>query len=259
MKKEQINENTMRVLLAKEDLEERGISILDLIGNQKDVEEFFYSILDEVDTDHEFRDTGAVTFQLVPKGDGVELFITKVKPEDAERINLPEDAKFGENNSVMLSNLSPEELDDLGLDSDVTDILKNRMKEAQSQSNSDNKANKSQNNDHPKIDPEEAEDTYSNNQTIAVYEFDTFENFIMMAESIEPKMSFISNLFEAKGKFYFALAIQNKNNDKAMINDLLANMNDYGKRMNFAPMLLEEHARLVKSRNAFEWVKYYFA
>ena len=62
MEMEKINENTMRVTLGKEDLAERGISILDLIGNQHDVEDFFYSILDEVDTDHECRDNGAVTF-----------------------------------------------------------------------------------------------------------------------------------------------------------------------------------------------------
>ena len=107
---------------------ERGISILDLIGNQHDVEDFFYSILDEVDTDHEFRDNGAVTFQLVPSGDGVELFITKVDPEAAEKMNLPKDAEFDENNSVMLSNLTPDELDQIGLDKDVTRILKDRMK-----------------------------------------------------------------------------------------------------------------------------------
>ena len=41
MEMEKINENTMRVTLGKEDLAERGISILDLIGNQHDVEDFF--------------------------------------------------------------------------------------------------------------------------------------------------------------------------------------------------------------------------
>lgn len=40
MEMEKINENTMRVTLGKEDLAERGISILDLIGNQHDVEDF---------------------------------------------------------------------------------------------------------------------------------------------------------------------------------------------------------------------------
>ena len=35
----------------------------------------FYSILEEVDIDEEFKGSEAVTFQVLPKGDGLELFI----------------------------------------------------------------------------------------------------------------------------------------------------------------------------------------
>ncbi len=36
--------NTIRVLIGNEDLADRGITFLDLLGNHKDVENFFYSI-----------------------------------------------------------------------------------------------------------------------------------------------------------------------------------------------------------------------
>lgn len=49
MEMEHINENTIRVLIGHEDLEERGVSFLDLLGNHKEIENFFYSILEEVD------------------------------------------------------------------------------------------------------------------------------------------------------------------------------------------------------------------
>lgn len=77
MEMEHINENTIRVLIGHEDLEERGVSFLDLLGNHKEIENFFYSILEEVDIEEEFRGSEAVTFQVLPKGDGLELFISK--------------------------------------------------------------------------------------------------------------------------------------------------------------------------------------
>ena len=83
MEMEKINENTIRVVLDDEDLTARGIKFLDLLGNQKEIESFFYEILDEVDVEHEFRENDAVTFQLVPnKESGLEIFITKVNPDD---------------------------------------------------------------------------------------------------------------------------------------------------------------------------------
>jgi adapter protein MecA 1/2 len=77
MEMEHINENTIRVLIGSEDLADRGITFLDLLGNQKEVENFFYSILEEVDVEDEFQGSEAVTFQVLPKSDGLELFISK--------------------------------------------------------------------------------------------------------------------------------------------------------------------------------------
>lgn len=77
MEMEHINENTIRVLIGNEDLADRGITFLDLLGNHKEVENFFYSILEEVDVEDEFQGSEAVTFQVLPKSDGLELFISK--------------------------------------------------------------------------------------------------------------------------------------------------------------------------------------
>ncbi|MBF0779992.1 MULTISPECIES: adaptor protein MecA [unclassified Granulicatella] len=77
MELEHINENTIKVIIASSDLEERGITFFDLLGSQKKVESFFYSILEEVGVRHEFEGIDAVTFQVVPKTDGLDLYITK--------------------------------------------------------------------------------------------------------------------------------------------------------------------------------------
>lgn len=62
MEMEHINENTIRVLIESTDLEERGITFLDLLGNHKQIEDFFYSILEEVDVDEKFHESDAITF-----------------------------------------------------------------------------------------------------------------------------------------------------------------------------------------------------
>ncbi|OJF96480.1 adaptor protein MecA [Alkalibacterium sp. 20] len=77
MEIEHINDDTIRVIIENTDLEERGITFLDLLGNQKKIEKFFYSILEEVDIDEEFQESEAVTFQVMPNNNGLELFISK--------------------------------------------------------------------------------------------------------------------------------------------------------------------------------------
>ena len=44
MEMERINENLIKVMIGLDDLEERGINFLDLIGDQSRIEKFFYSI-----------------------------------------------------------------------------------------------------------------------------------------------------------------------------------------------------------------------
>lgn len=64
-------------MIKTSDLEERGITFFDLLGSQKKVETFFYSILEEVGLRSEFEGLDTVTFQVVPKSDGLDLYITK--------------------------------------------------------------------------------------------------------------------------------------------------------------------------------------
>ena len=77
MEVEHINDDTVRVYIRSEDLAERGFTFVDLLGGHKEVESFFYSILEEVDVDNQFKGSEAVTFQVIPKGDGLELYISK--------------------------------------------------------------------------------------------------------------------------------------------------------------------------------------
>ncbi|MBA1392764.1 adaptor protein MecA, partial [Lactobacillus sp. XV13L] len=78
MQVDHINENTIRVRIDKNELARRGLKVLDLLGDRDKIQHFFYSILDEVDTDHSFSQDAPVTFQVMPNNGGLDLLITKV-------------------------------------------------------------------------------------------------------------------------------------------------------------------------------------
>ncbi|ORI60253.1 adaptor protein MecA, partial [Leuconostoc mesenteroides] len=82
MEKERINENTIRVMIDNSDLKDRGITVMELLGNHEKIESFFYNILSEVDTEHDFEDDDQVSFQILPNRNGLELFISRLDEEN---------------------------------------------------------------------------------------------------------------------------------------------------------------------------------
>ena len=50
MEVHRISENTIRVTMDADELKERGITMLDLLGNKSQIQHFFYQILSEVDS-----------------------------------------------------------------------------------------------------------------------------------------------------------------------------------------------------------------
>ncbi|UZX32047.1 adaptor protein MecA [Lactobacillus helsingborgensis] len=86
MQVDHINDNTIRVRIGKKELANRGLKVLDLLGDKNKIQHFFYSILDEIDTDHSFSQDAPVTFQVMPNNGGLDLLITKVT--DKDRNNL---------------------------------------------------------------------------------------------------------------------------------------------------------------------------
>ncbi|AMB99626.1 hypothetical protein AWM75_06350 [Aerococcus urinaehominis] len=101
MEMEYINENTIKVFIDANDLLEHNISFIDIMQNQSSVENFFMNILEEVDVSKKFQHSDAITFQVMPKNNGIDLYISK---SDADR-----EAKGMETLHTMLEAVSQEE------------------------------------------------------------------------------------------------------------------------------------------------------
>lgn len=77
MKMKQISETTLKITVSMNDLEERGMELSDFLLPQEKTEDFFYSLLEEVDLPEQFKLSGLLSFRVTPKQDRVDIFVTK--------------------------------------------------------------------------------------------------------------------------------------------------------------------------------------
>lgn len=226
MEMERINENTIRVSIGNEDLAERGITFLDLLGNQKQIESFFYSILEEVDVDEQFQETDSVTFQVLPNQDGLELFISKNLPlDDMDNIEAMEDNLLGDSFSNFLkehiaSHDDKEKKDD-GLDEEV-DFLQN-----------------------------------TNNVQDAVFRLDNFESMIVLAKNIKLH-NVLTYLYQFKEEYYLRVSFFVEEKGEAQIKNDFSQIYEYAHGTNITTDILEEYGQVIMELNALELTRYYF-
>lgn len=221
MEMDRLNENTIRVILSTEDLQERGVTVLDLLGNKKQIETFFYSILDEVDKNHVFTNNEPVTFQIMPNKEGLELLISKSDDSEGSG-SLPLN---GLQNSVGASESN--NLDKVGTeeyDSETAPYLN---------------------------DPD------TPTKTIIV-EFKDFEDYVQLANLLHLE-SGISNLFEYNDKYYLQLILFTDEMHEMTYSDVLALLSEYSFKTKVTAAVLSEYGQKIMSKTALELTRYYFS
>ncbi len=246
MEMEKINDNTIRVLLENEDLTERGITVLDLLGNQSEIESFFFSILDEVDENHEFRNNEAVTFQLMPNRTGLELLITKSNPSaekttetDEETAKL-EEADNNTNNEAHNS-----------LTEELANYLRNHLDEEKLSRQSSNKGVGSGENDDYFNFQGELYKRYLVN-------FTTFDDFVDFAKAFPYADESSADLYAYNGQYFLELALSNEEMTAENMKDALALAYEYGNKVEFSVDLVRERGKLIMDGNAIELAQHQF-
>ena len=222
MEMDRLNENTIRVILSTEDLQERGVTVLDLLGNKKQIESFFYSILDEVDKDHVFTNNEPVTFQIMPNKQGLELLISKSNDSD-------------ETGSLPLNGLQNSAVND---DNDNYDEAKTGTEEY------DNETAPYLN------DPD------TPTKTIIV-EFKNFEDYVQLAKLLRLE-SGISNLWEYDDKYYLQLILFTDEMHEITYSDVLALLSEYSFKTKVTAAVLSEYGKQIMDKTALELTRYYF-
>ncbi|WEG73550.1 adaptor protein MecA [Vagococcus intermedius] len=242
MEMERINENTIRVLIENEDLEARGITFLDLLGNHKQIESFFYSILEEVDIDEQFQETDAVTFQVLPNRNGLELFISKNVLVDGEN-DFPEIGEI-----LNQDNFSDFIKSQIG---EGLPISEPNLDEGSLVARSGEKS----------TEKEETEDGVLAPTTIeTVVRLASFEDLIVLAHRAKFE-NMTSDLYRMSGEgdvYYLHLTFDLEEMTEEQVYDELGLVLEFAALVTLTPEVLEEYGQLVMERSALEQTKHYF-
>ena len=232
MQVEHINENTIRVRINKAELEKRGLKVLDLLGDKDKIQQFFYSILDEIDTDHSFSQDAPVTFQVMPNNGGLDLLITKTTEKDRDKLSkLFENdfgdlkkSKFGDSRRSFLD-LEDDGTNDVG----TTDSNKPKVKKA-----------------------------FWKLQKKQAYSFNDFNDVTELAGSLLAS-DLSSSLYFERGLFYLDLAFIDENYVEIKPEDAWIIANEYGTKVKTADMArIRTTSKCLIERDALEQLRHYF-
>ncbi|MBM6958174.1 adaptor protein MecA [Lactobacillus gallinarum] len=242
MQVDHINENTIRVRINKSELAHRGLKVLDLLGDKQKIQQFFYSILSEVDTDHTFTQGVPVTFQVMPNNGGLDLMITKIKPDDADNLRQMIEPMNSGTNQTQAEPDSRRSFFDLDPKDDVNTELDPIKEEKLESSNQENAVNTQ----------------YWKFQNHHSYSFDELGNLVELADSLKVS-DLASSLYYLRGKYYLKLAFLDENYAELKPADAWAIANEYGIKIDDEEMkTVKETGKCLLNRDALDYIRYYF-
>ena len=242
MEMEHINENTIRVLIQGEDLVARGITFIDLLGNHQEIESFFYSILEEVDVEEQFIGSEAVTFQVLPKGDGLELIISKnLSPDEMTPYE------------IFTDQFTDDELLSIFTEAEEIQHPDNAVDELLSALNSDSPAAKES--DKSKRQKKEQEKLPEVNRHY-VFTLMSFEAAIYIAASVTLEEA-QSSLYMLKDHYYLAVNFAEELSE-SLIKNSVAHISEFARVSETTEDVLLEHAQVIMSGDALSTINEYF-
>ncbi|KXT72461.1 Negative regulator of genetic competence MecA [Streptococcus sp. DD10] len=233
MKMKQISESTIKITLLLEELEEHGMEISDFLMPQEKTEEFFYTILDELDMPENFLESGMLSFRVTPKPDRIDVFVTKSK------IN---------------QNIDFEDMDDLSDISDFAnlstdDLLKRLEKSIMAYSKDDMDAVQHLIEEEKR---DEARSEQSENKAVEdpapyiyyILHFKDLKEVVDYAKMIDYPVD-TSELYKLDGGYYLTVLVNIENHPTAYPTWLLARMREHANDSEVSRAVLQEHGRLL--------------
>ncbi|MGT2742784.1 adaptor protein MecA [Streptococcus plurextorum] len=222
MEMKQINETTLKITISLEDLEERGMAMHDFLIPQEKTEEFFYTVMDELDLPDNFKQSGMLSFRVTPRKDRLDVFVTK--SEISQDLNFEDFADFGD-----MSQMSPEEffknLEQKMLEKGDVDAHK-RLAEIEA--------------------AEEAQDT---DVSEAEEELD-YVHYVLSFSDFEEVLSFVrtidfpveaSELYKAEKEYYMTILVSLENQPAHYANLIFARLIEHAQKASKTRSYLQEH------------------
>ncbi|MCD2520405.1 adaptor protein MecA, partial [Mammaliicoccus lentus] len=127
MRIERIDETTVKLFITYQDIEARGFKREDLWTNRKRGEEFFWSMMDEINDEEEFVVEGPLWIQVHAFEKGVEVTVSKSKGD--ELLNMT-DEESNEQLEYQVNDFLSQALDS---DQNIGELLNNQDEETRKQ------------------------------------------------------------------------------------------------------------------------------
>lgn len=285
MEMQRINEDTIKVMISNDELSERGVDVLSLLGDEDRIESFLYGILEEIDADKEFKDTSAVTFQVVPNKSGLEMFIKNnhLNENDIDKNNL----SSGKISKEKLSEITNKKntFEDTSLEG-ISNNIKNKIDEFRKLSLTDESKNNilyylktlknkvdelKGNNESHMVDSSisqlinAAKGMDNNKQSNhmvnnIVLKLNSFDDLVSLSKTLNNNMP-ETYLYKYEGSYYLYMSLpEGYNEDDALVfqRDVAVAL-EYSSKSNISLSNLEDNGKLMISISALQTIKKYFA
>lgn len=234
MRIERVDDTTVKLFITYSDIEARGFSREDLWTNRKRGEEFFWSMMDEINEEEDFVVEGPLWIQVHAFEKGVEVTISKSKNEDAMHMS-DEDAneQFEEQVNELLANTLEQE-------ESIEDLFEQRAQQKQAQ-----KAEPKRSKPHARI------------RTIIV-KFDDLEQVINYAyHNNQATDEFEDLLYMHESNYYYSIHFDDSVNQET-INDSYSQLLEFATPTDRTEVYLNDYAKIIMSHNVTSQVRRYF-
>ncbi|NQM12697.1 adaptor protein MecA [Streptococcus suis] len=231
MKVKQISDSTLKITIQLEDLEERGMEIADFLIPQEKTEEFFYTVLDELDLPMTFRESGMLSFRVTPKPDKVDIFVTKSEMDQS--LNFDEFTDLSELGDV--SRMTPDEL------------LKSLEQTVRAKSAKDTKAVQRLE------DVEQAEENEDDQEPYIYYilEFLTVLDIVNFVQTVDYPVE-ESELYKLENRYYMTVLLNVAERSKQYPEYILSRMLEFTNDTKLTRPFLQEHGLLLLGVGAID-------
>lgn len=237
MEVKQISDSTIKITIKLDDLEERGMELADFLMPQEKTEEFFYSILDELEMPDHFKHSGMLSFRVTPKPDKLDIFVTK--SEIDQELDFEDLADLA--NMDDMSHLSPDE------------FFKTLEKTLKSKSVADEKAVASLELIESQMEASESDGVATDEQTSRYIYFTlNFEDLpaaVRFSKTVDYEVD-TSELYKMNGRYYMTLLLDFLDQSPRAVSFVHSRILEHADDTELTRPMLQEHGQLLLQPSA---------
>ena len=240
MKMKQISDSTIKITIQLEDLEERGMEIVDFLVPQEKTEEFFYAILDELEMPESFLDSGMLSFRVTPKPDKLDVFVTKSKID--QQLDFDDLSELPD--MEELSHMTPDEFIKT-LEKTISDKTKGdaeAIHHLEQEELRDNQENK------------EVSELPASQYIYFILHFSTLQQVVDFAKTVTYSVD-TSELYKMESDYYLTVLVDTEHQPSQYPTWLLAIIREYADDSEVTRAVLQEHGHLLMVSGAIENLK----